>query len=38
MKTTFEETKEAEAKSDSSNTWAGFWMLVFIISEGVQYG
>ena len=33
MKTTFEETKEAAvAKADSSNTWAGFWMLIFIVS------
>ena len=34
MKTTFEETKEAEAeaKVSSSNTWAGFWMLVFLVS------
>tara|TARA_Y100000782_G_scaffold102267_1_gene118537 strand:- start:12 stop:182 length:171 start_codon:yes stop_codon:yes gene_type:complete len=31
MKTTFEETVES-AKINSSNTWAGFWMLVFIIS------
>ena len=31
MKTTFEETKEA-AKADSSHTWAGFWMLVFLVS------
>ena len=32
MKTTFEETKEAEAKTSSSNTWAGFWYMIFITS------
>ena len=31
MKTTFEETKEA-AKADASHTWAGFWLIVFLVS------
>ena len=31
MKTTFEE-KEESAKINSSNTWAGFWMLIFMVS------
>ena len=31
MKTTFEKTEES-AKISSSNTWAGFWFLVFFTS------
>ena len=30
MRTTFEETEAA--KNNTSNTWAGFWMLIFIVS------
>ncbi len=34
MKTTFEETKDAEAKkADASHTWAGFWLIVFLVSS-----
>ena len=33
MKTTFEETKEEAVKADSSHTWAGFWIIVFLVSS-----